>query len=63
MSREPLHMKVSIGGDVVRRVADPLCLYDRTGRIVATYMRPRLEPGEILQERIGTFPAIIQTTA
>jgi hypothetical protein len=63
MSREPLYMKVSIGGDVVRRVADPLHFYDKAGHIVATCMRPRLEPGEILQERIGTFPAIIRTAA
>jgi hypothetical protein len=63
MSREPLFMKVDIDGDVVRRQAAPLHLYDRTGRIIATYMQPQLRSGEILVERLGTFPKIIREVA
>lgn len=63
MLREPPYMKVSIGGDVVRRQAEPLHLYDSTGRIVATCMKPSLHPGELLVERLGAIPKIIREVA
>jgi hypothetical protein len=63
MQREPLYMKVAIGGDVVRREAEPLHLYDNRGRLIAVRMRPTVRPGEILVDRLGTFPAIIQDVA
>lgn len=56
-------MNVSIGGEVVRREAEPVHLYDRTGKPIATHMRPRLLPGEVLVDRLGTYPAIIQEQA
>jgi hypothetical protein len=63
MQREPLYMKVSIGGDVVRREAEPLHLYDNRGRLIATRMQPAVRPGELLVERMGTFPKIIREVA
>ena len=61
--RTPPMLRVEVGGHVVRRQAVPLHLYDKTGRIVATSLHPQLEPGEILRERLGTFPAIIREVA
>lgn len=63
MQREPLYMKVAIGDDVVRRQAEPLHLYDNTGRLIATRMRPTVLPGELLVDRVGTFPKIIREVA
>jgi hypothetical protein len=34
--------------------------HDSTGRPTISHMRPKLEPGELLQERPGRIPAIIQ---
>lgn len=58
--REVPMMRVEVDGVVVRRpgVLDPL-LYDRTGKIVMSRMRPQTLPGELLVEREGTFPAIV----
>jgi hypothetical protein len=63
MDREPLYMKVEIGGDIVRREAEPLHLYDNRGRLIATRMRPSVRPGEVLVDRLGTFPKIIREAA
>lgn len=63
MSREPLFMKVDIEGDVVRRQAEPIHLYDQAGRAVATCMRPILRADEMLVERLGTFPKIVKVPA
>lgn len=62
MRRTPM-LRVEVSGQVVCRQAVPLHLYDKTGRIVVTSLRPQLEQGEILQERLGTFPAIIREVA
>lgn len=61
--REPLLMKVEIAGAVVHRQAEPLYLYNELGQLVATCMRPIVRPGELLVERIGTFPKIISESA
>lgn len=63
MSREPLFMKVDIAGEVVRRQAEPHHLYNERGQLVATCMRPIVRPGELLVERLGTFPKIISEMA
>ena len=63
MKREPLYMKVDIGGGVVRRQAEPHHLYNEAGHPVATYMRPIVRPGEVLVQRLGTFPKIISGLA
>ena len=62
--RTPPTMPVEVAGQTVRRpaVLDVL-LYDHTGKPTVSRMRPQLEPGEILQERLGTFPAIIREVA
>jgi hypothetical protein len=57
-------MKVQIGGDVVRRVGEvEVIARDHTGRPTISRMRPQLYPGEVLVERIGTFPAIVRAEA
>lgn len=63
MEREPLFLQVEIGGEVVHREAEPLHLYDERGQHVFTRMRPVVRPGEILVDRLGTFPRIIQELA
>lgn len=64
MPREPIYMKVDIGGDVVRREAEvEVLLYDRAGKAAVTHMRPRLRPGEILVERLGMIPEIVTDPA
>jgi hypothetical protein len=57
--RTPPMMSVEVDGKVERRpgVLDVL-LYDRTGKPVASRMRPKLKPGEVLRERAGAIPAI-----
>ena len=58
---EPVMMKVQIGGDVVRRVGEvEILARDHTGRPTISRMRPKLCPGEVLCERLGTFPAIVR---
>lgn len=63
MLREPLLMKVDIDGTVVRRKAEPHYLYNERGQLVATRMRPIVQPGEVLVDRLGTFPQIISVLA
>ena len=61
--REPLLMKVEIGGAVEHRQAEPVQLYNEAGLPIATYMRPIVRPGEGLVQRLGTFPTIISGLA
>jgi len=59
--RQPVMMKVQIGGDVVRRAGHvEILACDAAGRPTISRMRPQLQPGERLLDRIGTFPAIIK---
>lgn len=61
---EPVMMRVQIGGDVVRRVGEvEILARDHTGRPTISRMRPTLQPGEILVERLGTFPSIVRGAA
>jgi hypothetical protein len=54
-------MRVEVDGAIVTRpgVLEVL-LYDRTGRPTVSHMRPRLESGEVLQERRGCIPVIVR---
>jgi hypothetical protein len=57
-------LSVEVDGRVVSRPGQvEVLLYDHTGRPAVSHLVPRLEPGEMLVERIGTFPAIIRTSA
>lgn len=59
--RQPVMMKVEIGGDVVRRVGEVVILArDKAGRPTISHLRPQLLAGEILRERLGRIPEIIK---
>lgn len=62
--RTPPMMSVEVDGRVSRRpgVLEVL-LYDRTGKPTVSRLRPQLNPGEVLRERFGTYPAIIRAVA
>lgn len=61
---EPVMMKVQIGGDIVRRAGEvEIIARDLAGRPTISHMRPQLYPGEVLVERLGTFPAIVRSEA
>jgi hypothetical protein len=52
-------MSVELDGEVVRRPGTlDVLLYDCTGKPVASRLRPQLNPGEVLRERVGMIPAI-----
>lgn len=55
-------MRVEVAGAVVMRPGQlEVLLYDRTGKPTVSRMRPQLEEGEVLQERLGRIPVIIRT--
>jgi len=55
-------LRVEVAGTVVSRPGQlEVLLYDGTGRPTVSRMRPRLEAGEVLQERPGRIPAIVRT--
>jgi hypothetical protein len=57
--RTPPMMSVELDGEVVRRPGTlDVMLYDRTGKPIASRMRPKLMPGEVLRERAGMIPVI-----
>ena len=59
--RQPVMMKVEIGGDVVRRVGEvEIIARDLSGRPTISHLRPQLLAGEILRERLGRIPEIIK---
>jgi hypothetical protein len=57
-------MSVELDGEVVRRPGTlDVLLYDRTGKPVASRLRPQLNPGEVLRERVGMIPVIEKTSS
>lgn len=63
MPRNPVLLRVEVNGREERRQAVPVHLYDSSGRLVATGLRPQTLPGEQLVERLGTYPKIIREAA
>jgi hypothetical protein len=56
-------MSVELDGEVVRRPGTlDVMLYDCTGKPVASRLRPQLNPGEVLRERVGMIPVIEKTS-
>lgn len=62
--RVPPMLKVEVDGQVIRRpgVLDVL-QRDLAGRPTVSRMRPQLEAGEVLRERVGQIPAIVRVAA
>lgn len=57
----PPMLKVEVGGQIVRRVGEvEILARDPLGRPTISRMRPKLLAGEVLRERLGTFPEITQ---
>ncbi|WP_371767507.1 hypothetical protein [Massilia sp.] len=57
-------MRVEIAGVVVTRPGElDVLQYDSSGKPTVFRMRPRLEPGETLNERAGAIPTITRTDA
>lgn len=63
MPRDPVLVRVEIDGKEARRQAEPFHLYNDAGQLVATALRPMVLPGEVLIDRLGTYPKIIRETA
>ncbi|TQK10231.1 hypothetical protein [Herbaspirillum sp. SJZ107] len=54
-------LRVEVGGQIVRRVGEvEILAHDPLGRPTIARMRPQLLAGEVLRERLGTIPEIIQ---
>jgi hypothetical protein len=54
-------MRVEVAGVIVTRSGELDVLeYDSNDRPTGSRMRPRLEPGEVLQERPGKLPTIVR---
>lgn len=59
--RVPPMLNVEVDGQVQRRPGTvEVLLYDHTGRPTAFHMRPQLHAGEMLCERAGRIPLIVQ---
>jgi hypothetical protein len=63
VGRAPVFVRVEIDGREQRRQAAPHHLYNGRGQLVATGLRPTVLPGEVLVDRIGTYPKIIREAA
>lgn len=59
--RAPPMLSVEVAGAIVRRPGQvDVLMRDVTGRAVVSRVRPQLLPGELLQERAGRIPLIVQ---
>jgi len=59
--RAPPMLSVEVAGAVVRRPGQvDVLVRDVTGRPIVSHVRPQLLPGELLQERVGRIPLIVQ---
>lgn len=57
-------MKVEVEGVVVLRPGElDVLVRDLAGRAVVSHVRPQLLPGEVLRERAGQIPIIVQEVA
>lgn len=57
-------MKVEVAGVVVLRPGElDVLVRDAAGRAVISRMRPHLSSGEVLHERLGQIPIILQEVA
>jgi hypothetical protein len=56
-------LRVEVNGAITHRPGQlDVLLCDGAGRPVVSHLRPQLLPGEVLRERIGQIPMILQET-
>jgi len=54
-------LRVEVNGLIERRPAElHVLVRDLAGRAVVSHMRPQLLPGELLRERAGEIPLVVQ---